>query len=164
MRMLTSGTTGPPKRIDLTYDMLARSVISGPTPTEPRRGIAIVNAPLVHIGGVYRVLQCVCEARPFALLDRFELNQWADAVRRHQPRAVSLVPAALRTVLHSDLTRDDLASIRAASASQPELCQRCITQIAERTANAAADRLAHVLFFREHGSFSPSSRNNALIG
>ena len=30
VRMLTSGTTGPPKRIDLTYDMLARSVI-GPT-------------------------------------------------------------------------------------------------------------------------------------
>jgi len=27
VRMLTSGTTGPPKRIDLTYDMLARSVI-----------------------------------------------------------------------------------------------------------------------------------------
>lgn len=25
--MLTSGTTGPPKRVDLTYDMLARSVI-----------------------------------------------------------------------------------------------------------------------------------------
>jgi long-chain acyl-CoA synthetase len=121
VRMLTSGTTGPPKRIDLTYDMLARSVISGPAPTEPRRGIAIVNAPLVHIGGVYRVLQCVCEARPFALLDRFELNQWADAVRRHQPRAVSLVPAALRTVLHSDLTRDDLASIRAVTSGTAPL-------------------------------------------
>jgi long-chain acyl-CoA synthetase len=121
VRMLTSGTTGPPKRIDLTYDMLARSVISGHTPTAPRRGIAIVNAPLVHIGGVFRVLQCVCEARPFALLDRFELNQWADAVRRHRPRAVSLVPAALRTVLHSDLTRDDLASIRAVTSGTAPL-------------------------------------------
>jgi long-chain acyl-CoA synthetase len=113
VRMLTSGTTGPPRRIDLTYDMLARSVVSGPSPAELRRGVAIVNAPLVHIGGVFRVLQCVCEARPFALLERFELNQWADAVRRHQPRAVSLVPAALRMVLHSDLRREDLASIRA---------------------------------------------------
>jgi long-chain acyl-CoA synthetase len=121
VRMLTSGTTGPPKRIDLTYDMLARSVISGQTPTAPRRGIAIVNAPLVHIGGVFRVLQCVCEARPFVLLDRFELNQWADAVRRHRPRAVSLVPAALRTVLHSDLTRDDLASIRAVTSGTAPL-------------------------------------------
>jgi long-chain acyl-CoA synthetase len=115
VRMLTSGTTGPPKRIDLTYDMLARSIIGtevSRSPTELRSGIAIVNAPLVHIGGVFRVLQCVTEARPFALLDRFELDKWADAVRRHRPRAVSLVPAALRMVLHSGLDRDDLASIR----------------------------------------------------
>jgi acyl-coenzyme A synthetase/AMP-(fatty) acid ligase len=126
VRMLTSGTTGPPKRIDLTYDMLACSVI-GPEPdqcappTELRRGVAIVNAPMVHIGGVFRVLQCVCEARPFALMDRFELGRWADAVRRHRPRAVSLVPAALRMVLHSDLTRADLASIRAVTSGTAPL-------------------------------------------
>jgi long-chain acyl-CoA synthetase len=126
VRMLTSGTTGPPKRIDLTYDMLARSVI-GPEPdqcappTELRRGVAIVNAPMVHIGGVFRVLQCVCEARPFALMDRFELGRWAEAVRRHRPRAVSLVPAALRMVLHSDLARADLASIRAVTSGTAPL-------------------------------------------
>jgi acyl-coenzyme A synthetase/AMP-(fatty) acid ligase len=101
--------------------MLARSVITSPTPTGLRKGVAIVNAPLVHIGGVFRVLQCVCEARPFALLDRFELNQWAEAVRRHQPRAVSLVPAALRMVLHSDLTREDLAGIRAVTSGTAPL-------------------------------------------
>ena len=116
----------PPKRIDLTYDMLARSVLGpepdrSPAPTELRRGVAIVNAPMVHIGGVFRVLQCVCEARSFALLDRFELDRWADAVRRHRPRAVSLVPAALRTVLHSTLTRDDLASIRAVTSGTAPL-------------------------------------------
>ncbi|OBI00496.1 class I adenylate-forming enzyme family protein [Mycobacterium sp. E2733] len=118
VRMLTSGTTGPPKRIDLGYDMLARSVMGpetdrGPSPTELRRGVAIVNSPLVHIGGVFRVLQCIAEARPFALLERFELNAWAEAVRRHRPRTVSLVPAALRTVLHSDVPKADLESIRA---------------------------------------------------
>ncbi|MGW0027837.1 class I adenylate-forming enzyme family protein [Rhodococcus sp. NPDC003383] len=116
VRMLTSGTTGPPKRIDLTYDMLARSVLGpdanrAPAPTRPRTGVAIVNAPLVHIGGVFRALQCVTEARPFVLLPRFELDRWIAAVRTHRPRAVSLVPAALRTVLHSDLGREDLASI-----------------------------------------------------
>ncbi|MFC7672383.1 class I adenylate-forming enzyme family protein [Mycolicibacterium sp. GCM10028919] len=111
VRMLTSGTTGPPKRIDLTYDMLARSTL-GDMPSAPRRGVAIVNAPLVHIGGVYRVLQCVTAARPFALLPRFDLDRWSEVVRRHRPKAVSLVPAALRMVLHSGLTREDLASIR----------------------------------------------------
>ena len=126
VRMLTSGTTGPPKRIDLTYDMLAHSVIGtepgrSQTPTEVRNGVAIVNAPLVHIGGVFRVLQCVAEARPFALLDRFDLDNWADAVRRHRPRAVSLVPAALRMVLHSTLRREDLDGVRAVTSGTAPL-------------------------------------------
>ncbi|MEV5652013.1 fatty acid--CoA ligase family protein [Nocardia sp. NPDC052254] len=117
VRMLTSGTTGPPKRIDITYDMLARSVIGPdpehtPVPAQPRSGIAVVNAPLVHIGGVFRILQCVAEARSFVLLPRFQLEQWARAVRVHRPKAVSLVPAAVRAVLHSELTREDLSSIR----------------------------------------------------
>ena len=115
--MLTSGTTGPPKRVDLTYDMLARSVLGSEpadskAPTELRRGVAIVNSPLVHVGGVFRILLCIAEARPFVLLPKFDLERWADAVREHRPRAVSLVPAALRMVLHSELTRDDLSGVR----------------------------------------------------
>jgi long-chain acyl-CoA synthetase len=126
VRMLTSGTTGPPKRVDLTYDMLAHSVI-GPendqlsAPTELRRGVAIVNSPLVHIGGVFRILQCIAQARPFVLLERFELDRWVDAVREHRPSAVSLVPTALRMVLHSDVPRDDLASIRAVTSGTAPL-------------------------------------------
>lgn len=120
VRMLTSGTTGPPKRIDLTYDMLARSLM-GPAPTALRHGVAIVNAPLVHIGGVYRILQCITSGRPFALLDKFDLDRWADAVRRHRPAAVSLVPAALRMVLHSELCATDLASVRAVTSGTAPL-------------------------------------------
>lgn len=124
--MLTSGTTGPPKRVDLTYDMLARSVMgrdpeNSPAPAKLRRGVAIVNSPLVHVGGVFRVLLCIAEARPFVLLPKFDLTRWADAVREHQPRAVSLVPAALRMVLHSDLTRDDLAGVRAVTSGTAPL-------------------------------------------
>lgn len=124
--MLTSGTTGPSKRVDLTYDMLARSVMgrdpeNSPAPDELRRGVAIVNSPLVHVGGVFRVLLCIAEARPFVLLPKFDLTRWADAVREHQPRAVSLVPAALRMVLHSDLTRDDLAGVRAVTSGTAPL-------------------------------------------
>lgn len=120
VRMLTSGTTGPPKRIDLTYDMLAHSVL-GPAPTGPRHGVAIVNAPLVHIGGIYRVLQNICEARSFVLLPKFDLQRWAAAVRTYRPKAVSLVPAALRTVLYSDLTADDLAGVRAVTSGTAPL-------------------------------------------
>ena len=122
--MLTSGTTGPPKRVDLTYDMLAHSVMgpnSAEAPSQLRRGVAIVNSPLVHVGGVFRILLCIAEARPFVLLERFDLDKWAAAVREHRPRAVSLVPAALRMVLHSDLTRDDLAGVRAVTSGTAPL-------------------------------------------
>lgn len=120
VRMLTSGTTGPPKRIDLTYDMLARSLFgakhyesSASTQLRVRHGIAIVNSPMVHIGGVFRVLQCVADARSFVLLERFDVDRWARAVRTYRPRAASLVPAALRMVLRADLPPEDLQSIRA---------------------------------------------------
>jgi acyl-CoA synthetase (AMP-forming)/AMP-acid ligase II len=119
--MLTSGTTGPPKRIELGADVLLRTM-EGAKHYESgqdvalrapvlRRGVAIVNSPLVHLSGVFRVLQCILDGRSFALLPRFEVGAWADAVRRHRPKTASLVPTALRMVLESDLTRADLESL-----------------------------------------------------
>ncbi len=119
VQVLTSGTTGPPKRVDLSYEMLARS-LSGAKHYESNRdaaprlrsGVAIINSPLVHVAGMFRVLQCVCDGRSFALLERFTVEGWVDAVRRHRPATASLVPAALRMVLEADVAREDLASIR----------------------------------------------------
>jgi acyl-CoA synthetase (AMP-forming)/AMP-acid ligase II len=119
VRMLTSGTTGPPKRVDLTYRTLER-VLLGAKHYESSRdddlrlrpGVAVVNSPLVHLGGLFRVLQCVNDGRSFVLLERFAVDAWVEAVRRHRPRTASLVPAALRMVLEADVDPADLASIR----------------------------------------------------
>jgi acyl-coenzyme A synthetase/AMP-(fatty) acid ligase len=117
--MLTSGTTGEPKRVDLSYEMLARS-LAGAKHYESKRGagsklrsgVAVIHSPLVHVAGLFRVLQCVMDGRAFALLERFTVEGWVDAVRRHRPATASLVPAALRMVLESDVERADLASLR----------------------------------------------------
>ena len=119
VEMLTSGTTGPPKRVPLSYETLSR-VLAGAkhyernpdTDLRLRSGVIIVNSPLVHLGGLFRILQCVNDGRSFCLLERFRVDEWADAVRRHRPRTVSLVPAALRMVLDADLDPADLASVR----------------------------------------------------
>ena len=74
--------------------------------------MAIINSPLVHLGGLFRVLQCVADGRSFSLLERFSVEGWVDAVRRHRPATASLVPAALRMVLEADLDPDDLRSVR----------------------------------------------------
>jgi acyl-CoA synthetase (AMP-forming)/AMP-acid ligase II len=119
VRMLTSGTTGPPKRVDLSYRMLERVLVGAKhyesnrdDTVRLRRGVAIVNSPLVHLGGLFRVLQCVSDGRSFCLLERFTVEGWSDAVRRHRPATASLVPAAMRMVLDADLDPDDLSSIR----------------------------------------------------
>ena len=119
VRMLTSGTTGPPKRIDLTYDMLERVLVGaahyGSTHSASNRlrtGVAVVNSPLVHLGGLFRILTCVTDGRPFAFLERFGVDAWLDAVRRHRPATASLVPTALRMVLESDADPADLSSLR----------------------------------------------------
>jgi acyl-CoA synthetase (AMP-forming)/AMP-acid ligase II len=117
--MLTSGTTGPPKRVPLTYETFSR-VLDGAKhyerkPTDDvrlRSGVTIVNSPMVHLGGLFRLLQCVNDGRSFCLLERFRVDEWIDAVRRHRPRTVSLVPAALRMVLEAQLDRADFASVR----------------------------------------------------
>lgn len=119
VQMLTSGTTGPPKRVDLTYRTIERVLIGAKhyernqdTTLRLRAGVAVVNSPLVHLGGLFRVLQCVNDGRSFALLERFTVEGWADAVRRHRPATASLVPAALRMVLEADLNPADLSSLR----------------------------------------------------
>ena len=66
----------------------------------------------MHLGGLFRVLQCVNDGRSFSLLERFTVDGWIDAVRRHRPKTVSLVPAALRMVLEADLDPADLSSVR----------------------------------------------------
>jgi acyl-CoA synthetase (AMP-forming)/AMP-acid ligase II len=119
VEMLTSGTTGPPKRIPLTYETLSR-VLTGAKHYESNRdpeprlrsGMAVVNSPLVHLSGLFRMLQCVSDGRSFCLLSRFRIDEWTDAVRRHRPQTVSLVPAALRMVLEADIDPADLVSIR----------------------------------------------------
>ena len=119
VRMLTSGTTGPPKRIDLTYQTLERVLVGAKhyesnrdADLRLRRGVAVVNSPLVHLGGLFRVLQCVSDGRSFSLLERFTVEGWVDAVRRHRPATASLVPTALRMVLEADVDPADLASLR----------------------------------------------------
>ncbi len=130
VEMLTSGTTGPPKRVALSYRALEQSFAGvahyerakghGETRTL-RQGVAIISAPLVHVGGLWRTLQCVVDGRPIALLERFRVEPWLDLVKRHRPKTVSLVPAALRMVLDADLAPEDLSSIKAVLSSTAPL-------------------------------------------
>ena len=78
------------QRVDLTYPHPRAGARGGRTlrveprlpPSRLRSGVAVVTLPR-HLGGLFRVLQCVSDGRPFSLLERFTVEGWLDAVRRH---------------------------------------------------------------------------------
>jgi long-chain acyl-CoA synthetase len=122
IEMLTSGTTGPAKRVPLGRRQLEASLSAAlrhnnrPEATDkpPLTGaVGMVTLPIVHIGGLWALLQSLVAARPIVLLERFSLSGWHNAIREHNPILVGLPPPAIREVLNSDIPREDLESVRA---------------------------------------------------
>lgn len=112
VRMLTSGTTGAPKRVELLYRSLeieaestARYSKAGRAGVAPRlsRGVAIVWLPLLHVAGVRALVASVLSGQRLALMERFEVDGWVRLVREHRPTTVLLVPATLRMVYDAEV-------------------------------------------------------------
>jgi long-chain acyl-CoA synthetase len=125
IEMLTSGTTGAPKRIPLTRKQLEAALAAALRHNDrpevrdkpPFAGaVGLVTIPIVHIGGLWALLQSLVAARRFVLLERFTLAGWHAAVKEHKPILTGLPPAAIRAVLDSAIPSEDLSTIRAINA------------------------------------------------
>jgi len=124
LELSTSGTTGTPKRIPLTYRQIESamgSVDSHMAPGQSDRapftgGVGVGSTPIVHIGGMWHVLQSLVQARRMVLFERFTVDGWREAIRRHRPRLAGLPPAAIRAVLEADVPKEDLSSLVAITA------------------------------------------------
>ncbi|MFZ0906734.1 MAG: fatty acid--CoA ligase family protein [Mycobacterium sp.] len=141
IEMLTSGTTGAPKRIPLTRAQLEASLASALRHNDrsdartkpPLSGtVGLVTLPIVHIGGLWSLLQSLVAARPIAMLDRFTVPGWHAAITEHRPAVAGLPPAAMRSVLDSDIPREDLASIRAINAGTSHVDPELVDAFFER--------------------------------
>jgi long-chain acyl-CoA synthetase len=117
--MQTSGTTGRPKRVPLTYEGLTTSFESsglnaGPSkPAVLRSEVQIVWSPFVHIGGMYFILANVLEGKTTALMERFNVDEWVKLVRAYPTDVVSLVPTALSMVLAANVPADVFTGVKA---------------------------------------------------
>lgn len=115
IEMLTSGTTGPPKRVDLSdrqFDAaLHTSVAPPPADRIFRSGVTVVCTPIVHISGLWGSLGPLYAGRSLVLFEKFDLDSWVDAIARHRPRAAGIVPAALRAVLQAEVPAESLSSL-----------------------------------------------------
>ncbi len=119
IEMLTSGTTGAPKRVPLSLRTLEKSVLdagvydkrSADEGPRLRSGVSLVNAPYAHIAGVFATLNAVVAGRKQVLLERFTVEGWADAVRRHKLKVAGAPPSALRMILDARVPREHLSSL-----------------------------------------------------
>ncbi|GAA4008914.1 class I adenylate-forming enzyme family protein [Streptomyces plumbiresistens] len=124
--MQTSGTTGRPKRVELTYRKLTAAFEASGTPVASsevrlRTHPAILWTSLVHIGGLYFAIANVAAGLQTALLERFDVQKWAALVRRTRPRRVRLAPTPLRMVLQSDLSADVFEGVETVSSGTAPL-------------------------------------------
>ena len=118
IEMLTSGTTGKPKRIPLSRDSFQHSIGStveaGQEPGAAprlRKGVQILPAPLSHISGISRALTAIASGRQNCLIERFNVPEWRDAVVRYRPKMASVPPTGLRMILEANVPKEDLASL-----------------------------------------------------
>lgn len=119
--MLTSGTTGAPKRVPLQLAVLERQLIeaaggqrhgkAGEAAPILTPGVGIMSGSLVHIGGVWGVLGPAMGGRPTCILERFTVEDWRQAVVEHRPKASGGPPAALRMILDAGIPAEDLSSL-----------------------------------------------------
>ena len=118
--MMTSGTTGRPKRVPLSYEHFTTSLENSATgagpsiPAKRRDRTDIVWTPMVHIGGLFFIVVGLLEGKTIALLERFAVEPWMELVRQHRPVIVSLVPTALKMVLDANVPVDVFEGVRAA--------------------------------------------------
>jgi len=122
VEMLTSGTTGKPKRIPLRAASFERAVLSalnfesgrkeGDAPVL-RNGVQLLTGPVSHIGGLMAFLNAILSGRRACLLERFTVESFHDAVKRHRPKVAGAPPAALRMLMDANIPPEDFSSLSA---------------------------------------------------
>jgi len=121
VEMLTSGTTGLPKRIRTAAHTIldaARDYVITLEEFEAHTGSAgrmtpLLNFwPLTTIGGLSFVFHAAVEGRGMVLLPKFSVDEWLAAVRRYQPTVLTVPPAQLRMVVNAHVPRDALSCAR----------------------------------------------------
>lgn len=141
VQMLTSGTTGTPKRIPLAYKTFQCALTdaipyekgrSVEDPPQLREGVTLLPMPFTHMSGLFGAVSNVLAGRAICLLERFTVEGWHDGIKRHRPRVANAVPTALRMILDANIPKEDLSSLVAIRSGSAPLPPETVDEVMER--------------------------------
>lgn len=136
LHILTSGTTGTPKRIPVATNVLAHTVLSmtigtGTEAVGPDTPPALVYWPFGSIG-VCQLLAAPCSGKRMVLLEKFIVDEWVHAIKTHRITRAGVQPAILRMLLQADVAPADLASLEGLSGGSGPLEPQLRTEFENR--------------------------------
>jgi long-chain acyl-CoA synthetase len=112
--VLTSGTTGPAKRLPVSWESFV-TLGGGPVGRESRsgRGAVILSLPLTTLGGLLSMSRLVFGGRPLSMMERFDVRTWAALVKEHRPKVMGAPPPVVKMILDADISPDHFVGIEA---------------------------------------------------
>ncbi|MDT5284279.1 MAG: long-chain acyl-CoA synthetase [Mycobacterium sp.] len=112
LQILTSGTTGPPKREAIKTPVLERTVFSVTSGEAAPPGAPPEFAYWQFGGiGVCQLVAGVHNARRIVMLERFTVDGFVHAIKSHRITRSGVQPAVFRMLLDADVPKEDLASL-----------------------------------------------------
>jgi long-chain acyl-CoA synthetase len=117
IQILTSGTTGTPKRIGISHALIARHFVGANKNYQAAEDLSRAAPmfsyyPLGNISGIYGLIPPLLRGHRVAWVERFSVAAWREYLKRHQPERGSLPPAGFQMVLDADVPREELACLR----------------------------------------------------
>lgn len=131
--VLSSGTTGTPKRIPMSLSLLERAVMSAPGGESGAPPEVQINIwPLAGVGGVCLLSASAVHGTPHVLIERFTVEALVDAVQRHRPSTLGLNPTAIAMIMDANVPLEDMASVRSISGGSAHLAPELQERFEER--------------------------------
>lgn len=126
--MFTSGTSGQPKGVMLTYDnffmgAMASAYRLGTQPDDKW----LCCLPLYHVGGLSIIFRCALYGTTVVLQQGFDVPTFANLMHQHQVTLVSLVPTMLYRLIEAgiEFPKSLRLILLGGAAATPELIEKC---------------------------------------
>ena len=111
--LLSSGTTGPPKSMPISWATLDAAASDAATTYAGSGAEApiLMLHPLGGVSGLSYVVPSLVRGQAIVLFEKFDAAEWAEAVRLYRPVRSALPAAALQMVMDTGVDPANLASL-----------------------------------------------------